>query len=172
MEGLTRLGCEVGFPNYLLVDKESSIMKTVKEAQVDLRNIQLVMQREYGVKFQAAPVSGHNFHGLVERRIKTVQECFEKAGFKNLRLHATGVQTLAKLVENDLNNLPLGFSYSRGDTNTPLLRLVTPNMMKLGRIHSRSLDGPVRLALGPLDMMKRVEQYLQHSYDSEANKAA
>ena len=30
--------------------------------------------------------------------------------------------------------------------------------MKLGRIHSRSLDGPVRLPSGPLDMMKRVEQ--------------
>ena len=62
------------------------------------------------VRFQVAPVSGHNYHGLVERRIKTVQECFDKAWFKNMKLHATGFQTLAKLVKNDINNLPLGFS--------------------------------------------------------------
>ena len=44
-------------------------MKVVREAEVNLRDMQLVMRREYGVKFQVAPVTGHNYHGLVERKI-------------------------------------------------------------------------------------------------------
>ena len=139
-EGLTRFACESGFPYYLLVDQESSVMKVMREAEINLRDMQLVMQREYGVRFQVAPVSGHNYHGLVERRIKTVQECFDMAEFKNMRLHATGVQTLAKLVENDINNLPLGFSYGRDSNNTPLFKLITPNFMRIGRLNSRALD--------------------------------
>ena len=72
-------------------------------------------------------------------------------------LHATGLQTLLKLIENDNNNLPLGYSFGRSDDNNPLIRLLTPNFMKLGRLHSRTLSGPVRLPSGPGHMMKRVE---------------
>ena len=61
--------------------------------------------KEHGIICEVAPVSGHNFTGLIERKIKTVQESFDKLDLKNMRLHATGLQTLAKLVENDLNNL-------------------------------------------------------------------
>ena len=53
-EGLTRFACESGFPYYLLVDRESSVMKVMREAEVNLRDMQLVMQREYGVRFQVA----------------------------------------------------------------------------------------------------------------------
>ena len=59
----------------------------------------------------------------------------------NKRLHATGLQTLAKLIENDINNVPLGFSYGRDADNTPLLKLITPNLLKIGRLHSTALDG-------------------------------
>ena len=86
-----------------------------------------------------------------------MQQVFDKINFKNTRVHATGLQTIAKLVENDLNNLPLGFSYGRSSDNTPLLKLLTPNMMKIGRLNSRSLSGPIRFPTGPKDVMKKVE---------------
>ena len=157
VDGLTRLGCEVGFPNHFLIDQDSSLLKVLKEAEVDLLNLQLLIKKEFGTNFTTCPVSGHNFHGLVERKIRSVDECLNKSGVSKMILHATGLQTLLKLIENDHNNLPMGYSFGRSDENTPLLRLLTPNFMKLGRIHSRTLSGPVKLPSGPGHMMKRVE---------------
>ena len=158
IDGITRLCCEVGVPSLLLVDKESSIMKALREAEVDIRNLNLLLHKEKGIRFKTCPVSGHNFHGLVERKIRTVQECLDKCELDNLRLHATGLQTFCKLVENDMNNLPMGFSYARGSDNSPLLKLIFPNMLRVGRNNSRALDGPIKLPKGPQDLMKKVEQ--------------
>ena len=69
MEGLTRFGCENGFSKFLLLDRESSFMKTVREAQIDLVDLNLQAFREHGIRVEIAPVSAHNFTGLVERRI-------------------------------------------------------------------------------------------------------
>ena len=107
---------------------------------------------------ETAPVSGHNYTGLIERKIRTVQDMFERIGLKNKKLHATGLQTVAKLVENNLNNLPIGFSYGRDADNTPLLKIITPNLMKIGRLNSRVVDGPVRFPTGPKDLMVKVEE--------------
>ena len=158
LEGLTRLGCEHGFPKFLLLDQESSFMKAVREAEVNLKDLKLRSYKEQGVLCEVAPVSGHNFTGLIERKIRTVQEAFDRIGLKKMRLHATGLQTMAKLVENNLNNLPIGFSYGRDANNTPLLKLITPNLMKIGRLNSRALDGPVKFPTGPKDVMKKVEE--------------
>ena len=65
---------------------------------------------------------------------------------------------IAKLVENEVNKIPLGFSYARDADNTPLLKLITPNLLKIGRLHSRALDGPVKFPTGPKDLMVKVEQ--------------
>ena len=158
IDGVNRLGCEVGFPSYLLIDKDSGMMKAFKEAQVELKNMEFVMQREHGIKFSTCPVSGHNFHGLVERKIRTVQDCLEESGFAKLKFHATGLQTTLKLIENDINNLPLGYSYGRDGDNSPILRLIFPNMLKVGRMNRRSLDGPIRLPKNPGELMKRIEK--------------
>ena len=158
IDGVNRLGCEVGFPSFLLIDQDSGIMKALKEADVELQNLELVMQKERSVKFRTCPVSGHNFHGLVERRIRTVQECLEESGFANLKFHATGLQTTLKLIENDINNLPMGYSYGRDSDNSPLLRLIFPNMLKVGRMNRRSLAGPVKLPKNPGELMDRVDR--------------
>ena len=158
LDGLTRLGCEHGFPKYLLLDQEKSFMKAVKDAEVDLKDLSLRCFKERGILCKTAPVSGHNYTGLIERKIRTVQDTFEKIGLKNKKLHATGLQTVAKLVENNLNNLPLGFSYGKDADNTPLLKIITPNMMKIGRLNSRAVDGPIRFPTGPKDLMVKVEE--------------
>ena len=158
LEGLTRLGCEQGFPHFLVLDQETSFMKAVREADINLKDLELKSFKEQGIRCEVAPVSGHNFNGLAERKIRTVQQCLDIMGLNNMRLHATGLQTLAKLAENNLNNLPLGYSYGRDSSNTPLLKIITPNMMKIGRLNSRSLDGPVKFPTGPKDMMKKVEE--------------
>ena len=56
-------------------------------------------------------VSGHNQHGHVGRVINSVQESFNDCGLLTGRYTATTLQTLAKLVENNYNNLPLGYHH-------------------------------------------------------------
>ena len=158
LDGLTRLGCEHGFPKYLLLDQEKSFMKAVRDAEVDLRDLSLRCFKERGIRCETAPVSGHNYTGLIERKIRTVQDAFERIGLRNKKLHATGLQTVAKLVENNLNNLPIGFSYGKDADNTPLLKIITPNLMKIGRLNSRVVDGPIRFPTGPKDLMVKVEE--------------
>ena len=157
IEGVNRLGCEAGFPSYILTDQDSGIMKALTEAEISLKDIELNVFKEKGVRFRTAPVAGHNYHGKVERMIRSVQECLEKMGVEKMRLHATGYQTLMKLIENDLNNLPIGYGYGRSVENSPLLKLIYPNLLKLGRNNNRSLAGPVKLPGSPGELMKKVE---------------
>ena len=57
-----------------------------------------------------------------------------------------------------MNNLPMGFSYARDANNSPLLKLIFPNMLRIGRMNTRSLDGPIKLPSGPKDLMEKVEK--------------
>ena len=153
-----RLGCEVGFPSYFLIDKDSGIMKAMNEANVSLRDMQGFVYNEKRIKFKTCPIGGHNFHGAVERRIRLIEENMEKAGIFKLKLHATGLQTVLKLIENTLNNLPLGYMFGRDSDNSPLLKMICPNFLRVGRINCRSLDGPIKLPSGPAELMEKVEK--------------
>ena len=81
----------------------------LENVEFDLRDLQLNLNRENGIEFATCPVGGHNAHRHVGRVIRTVQESFKEAGLEKQRYHATGLQTLAKLIENSYNSLPLGY---------------------------------------------------------------
>ena len=89
---------------------------------------------------------------------KSDQYSLTEAGFQNKRLHATGFQTLLKLIENQLNNFPLGYVYGRDQDNNPLLKMITPNMLRVGRSNERALDGPMRMPTGDGELLKEVEK--------------
>ena len=158
LEGLMRLGCEVGVPSCLVLDQETSFLKMVRDTEISLSDLNLKCYKEYGIRFETAPVSGHNYIGLVERRIKSITEAFEKMDLKSKRLHATGLQTVCKLIENDMNNTPLGTSAGRDANNTEMLKIVTPNLLRMGRLNSRSLSGPMRFPSGPKEYLKKVHE--------------
>ena len=164
IDGVNRLGCEVGMPSYILTDQDSGIMKALEEIDVSLKDVDLCLYKERGIRFRTAPVSGHNYHGLVERKIKSVQECLERSEVQKMRLHATGYQTLMKLIENDLNNLPFGYSFGRYSKNTPMMKLIFPNMLRCGRSNKRSLDGPVKMPSSPGDLMRKIQQGYETFY--------
>ena len=120
IDGVTRLSCEVGIPKFLFIDQDAAFMKAVENVEYDFHDTNYRLHSEKGIEYSICSVSGHNEHGQVERKIRTVQESFTEAGLNNKRLHATGLQTFCKIVENAINNLPLGFSYGRDDDNSPL----------------------------------------------------
>ena len=95
-------------------------------SEFEIRDLTLTLHRERGIKMSLCPVSGHDKHGHVERVIRSVQEGFNDSGLKTKIIHATGLQTLCKLVEMQYNNLPIGYHYARSADNSPLLEIITP----------------------------------------------
>lgn len=69
-----------------------------------------------------------------------------------------GWQTFCKLAENAYNNLPIGYSHSRYQDNTELLKILTPNMLRVGRVNSRALQGPIRLPVSKKELLEHVEK--------------
>ena len=161
LDGLTRMFCEAGVPKVLLCDEDSAVVKALREVEVDIRNLEHQLVTEHGTSFKIVPVSGHNMNGLVERAIRTIQHTLEESGLKKTHLTATGLQTICKLVENQCNNLPLGFKRSRDADNSELFRILTPNMLRHGRNNSRSVEGPVRLPGSLSEMAQRVTDVYQ-----------
>ena len=161
LDGITRLAAEVGFPKYFMVDQDGALMKGLRDAKVNMRDLQHRLYTEHGIVFTTCPVGGHNVHGHVERVIKSVQELLEEGGVKNKRLHATGYQTLLKLVENNYNSLPLGYSYDKSLSNTPLLRIITPNFFKFGRNNDRAMEGPIELPNNGAELIEKVNETYQ-----------
>ena len=155
---MTRLSCEVGVPKFVLVDDDSALVKAMQEVEINLVDTNLVLSKEYGIEFSICPVSGHNQHGQVERKIRSIQDSMTEVGFGNMRLHATGLETLLKLIENQLNNLPIGYTYGRDQDNNPLLKMLTPNMMRVGRSNQRALDGPMKMPDSDAELLKEVEK--------------
>merc|ERR1711895_83352 len=100
-----KLGCEVGMPSMILIDQDSRIMKAFNEAEVNMKNIDLVLFKENKIQFKTCSVSEHNMEGLAEQKIRLVSESLEAAGILKMRLQTTGFQTILKLIENNLNNL-------------------------------------------------------------------
>ena len=158
IDGVTRLSCEVGIPKFLMIDQDPAVLKAVHGVEFDILDTQFKLHTEWGIEFSTCPVSGHNMHGHVERRIRTVQDSLAEAGLQNKRLHATGLQTLLKLVENQLNNLPLGYTYGRDQDNTPLLKMISPNMCRVGRNNERALDGPMRMPACGGELLREVQK--------------
>ena len=57
-----------------------------------------------------------------------------------------------------MNSTPYGLCFGRTQSNSPIMKLISPMMMKTGRINSRTLVGPMTLPSGPNAMIERVER--------------
>ena len=60
-------------------------------------------------------------------------------------------------MENAYNSVPIGYSYDRDQDNTGVLKIICPNMLRMGRTNQRSLEGPIRLARGTRELLTKVE---------------
>ena len=164
IDGLTRLSCEIGVPKYLLIDGDEAIKKAFRELEVDIRDLAFKLHREKGIVVDVCPVRGHYQHGQVERVIRSVQESLTDCGVQKLRLHATGLQTFLKLVENTYNNAPIGYSHGRDVDNGVILKTISPNMMRVGKNNSRALEGNIRLPVGGTEMVEKVDKLYKSWY--------
>ena len=90
----------------------------------------------------------------MERVIKSVQEFFKEAGWEKKMFHATALQTLAKLIENSYNSLSLGYHQHERARGTPVLKMICPNHLRVGRLNNRVLDSPMTKDFGKVPLAR------------------
>ena len=86
-----------------------------------------------------------------------IQECLERSEMKGLKLHSLGWQTVAKCLEHEVNSIPLGFLQHQTDAG-PLLRVLTPNSLKLNTSSNRSPAGLFTIPETPTKLMDDIEE--------------
>ena len=157
LDALNRFFVEACVPKIFYVDKDSALLKAISEAELDVFSVDGVLSRERGITVQTCPAMGHNAHGRIERRIRMLQEAFDRSEMKRFKLHGLGWQTLAKRLEHDVNSIPLGFLTHREDT-APLLRILTPNFLRINAGANRSPTSLFNLPSTNADLIDRVEE--------------
>ena len=149
--GFSRFACELGYPKKLLTDEGGQLVSGCESVVLNITDIKGCLNREYGIEFSSSPVGGHNYHGRVERKIRTIRETLNK-GMQNRRLSVLEWETTCSEVSNTINNLPVAIGNEVDDLEN--LDLITPNRLRLARNNNRS---PV----GPLDVTGRIDKLLQ-----------
>ena len=155
-DALNRFFNETCVPKIFHIDQDSALMKALSDGQIDILSNSGIIAQERGIIFQTCAPQGHNAHGRIERRIRMLQEAFERSEMKMFRLHSLGWQTVAKKIEHDVNAIPLGYLTHREDC-APLLRVLSPNFLKLNAGADRSPNTLFTMPENSSDMTKRVE---------------
>ena len=140
VQGFIRFSCEFGYPKLLLIDEGSQLVKGCEEMRFNFRDAQYRLNLNYQVEFQVCPVGGHNMHGKVERKIKSIRESISKSMY-NERFSIIQWETVASQIANSVNDMPLALAYSNPDLE--FCDIITPNRLRLGRNNERSPSGIV-----------------------------
>lgn len=157
LEVFNRFFHEICVPKICLPDQDGALMKALIEGEVDMVDLAGVLSRERGITFQTCVSQGHSAHGRIERRIKMIQECLNRSGLRGQRMHSLGWQTLAKTLEHEVNSIPLGYLHHQTDAG-PLLRVLTPNSLKINTSSNRAPSGLFTIPDTPMGLMDKVEE--------------
>ncbi|XP_066927931.1 uncharacterized protein [Clytia hemisphaerica] len=154
----TRFACDRGFPKKLLCDEGSQLVKSCKEMNLNLQDVQSNLTKLHKVEYQVCPVQGHYMHGKVERKIREINASIEKIAHKE-KLSLLQWETLSATMANTINNLPLALGNIVGDFEC--MDFITPNRLLLGRNNDRSPEGNVIYTDNPSKILQANEQIYQ-----------
>ena len=156
LDGLSRFFNECSVPKVMLPDADGALMEALRDGVIEMSNLDGTLSVEYGIQFEVCLPQGHWEHGRVERRIRMLQETMEKCNLRGTRCHATGLQTIAKAIERQVNDIPLGLleQPTRGGN---VLRILTPNMLRMNT-KNRAPKGLLTIPNKASDLMKNVQK--------------
>ena len=164
LDAFNRFFAEACVPKICLPDKDGAVIKALAEGEVDIIGRDGVLARQRGILFEPCLAQDHSAHGRIEARIKMVQQSLERSNIKLAKMRTMGWQTLAKVVERDVNNIPLG--YLQHDTDLgPLLQVLTPNSLKLNTASERAPTGLFTIPSHAKDLMSEIEKKYQFWYE-------
>ena len=156
LDGLTRFFCETSVPKICYPDQDGALMKALNEGEINVLDLQGRLHRERGILFETCLPQGHYQHGRIERRIKMLQESLERSEIRlTASATATGWQTIAKVIENEVNSIPLGYLHHQGSLN-PLMRVLCPSLLKNGTFSDRAPKGLFTIPDSAGDMMDNI----------------
>ena len=139
----SRFATDAGYPKKLLADSGSQLINACENMIINMCDVKGGLSRQYGVEFDVCPVGGHNFHGKVERKIRTIKETILKSA-QDARLSVLEWETLSAEIANTINNLPVVIGNETEDLEN--LDLITPNRLKLGRNNERCPVGVIEVS--------------------------
>ena len=131
-------------------------MEALRDGVIEMSDLEGTLSVEYGIHFEECLPQGHWEHGRVERRIRMLQETLDKSNLKGTRCHATGLQTIAKAIERQVNDVPLGL-LEQPTRSGNVLRILTPNMLRMNT-RNRAPKGLLTVPGKSSDLMKNVEK--------------
>jgi len=146
IQAFIRFCCDAGYPKKLLIDEGSQLKKGCETMRFNFQDAQRKLHMDMDVEFETCPVGGHNVHGKVERKIRTIRESIEKSMHKE-RLSILQWETLGAQVMNAINDLPIALTSSVADLE--YADIITPNRLKLGRNNDRSPSGALEVTNDP-----------------------
>ena len=141
-----RFSCDSGYPKILLTDEGSQIIKGCEGMILNFRDAQHKLLTGMQVELEVCPVGGHNMHGKVERKIKSIKESLSRT-ITNERLSILQWETIGAEIGNSINDLPLALGNKVADLEN--MDLITPNRLKLGRNNDRSPVGAMNVTSDP-----------------------
>ena len=164
LDGMNRFFATTTVPKIMYADEEGGIMKALREAEVDIVDLAGTLSRQRGIIFETAPPQGHSAHGRIEKRIHMLQESLERSQIRSSRCTALGWQTIGKAIERIVNSIPLGYLYHDSGGHKPLLRVLTPNYLKLITTSDRAPVGLFTMPDCPDDIIKIVKEKYESWY--------
>ena len=113
LEGCSRFFNEASVPKILFPDDDGALTLAFTRGEIDLKDLSGSLYKSKGVLFEKCAPQAHSSHGRVERAIRSLQESFTRSGAPQCRLTATGWTTIAKALEREMNDTPIGFLFDK-----------------------------------------------------------
>ena len=158
LDGFNRFFCETTVPKIIFTDEEGGLVKALKEARVDIVDLAGNLAMQKGIQFQTVVPQGHSAHGKIEKKIHLLQQSLERSEIRNSRCTATGWMCIMKLIERSVNSIPIGYLYHQSGGSNPLLRILTPNNLKLITTGDRAPVGLFNIPDKAGGIMEKIEE--------------
>ena len=143
IQGFIRFFCRYGYPNFLLPDEGSQLVKGCENMNYSFIDAKQKLSWEFGVQYIPCPVGAHYVHGKVERKIRQVKNSLQ-VNIVNERLSIIQWETLMQQLSNSINNLPIGLKNKV--EGIEYLDILTPNRLILGRNNERCPNAPLLIS--------------------------
>ena len=131
LEGCTRFFSETSVPKILFPDDDGALTLAFSRGEISLEDLSGNLYKTKGILFEKCTPQAHSGHGKVERAIRSLQESFSRSGASSCRLTATGWSTIAKSLEREVNDVPIGFLFDKTSAGgNPILRILRPSSLK------------------------------------------
>ena len=135
---MSRLSCQQQAPAVVFCDRHKSNIHVMEKAEFHTQ-VNDILVRQHGFRYELCPVGKHFSHGLVESKIKSVGRLLGKLDMENYPMSIIEFQTFLLMIQELINNIPLGVTL---DDKDPCLKVVTPAKL-IGKVNGRRIMRPI-----------------------------